>query len=390
MKGSGLPRAGVACTVAGMTGKEEAGKETSLGAGEGRRVGVREVAAEAGVSFSTAAAALRGDPWVKDSTRKRVEAFAAELGYQRDMAASILASRRGHRGVRNFSIAYITAVFSGREPGRFKERMAGLKPEAEKRGFHFERIEIKNLTLARQVGRRLVATGVDGLILGPMEAETFLPNFPVQEFPIVADSRGLVMHGVDAVRANHFTAVQRLLRRLRERGYKRYGAILRYHDSMHPDDYARHGALVACRDLDTGFETLEIQCWPFFKHDKSLEQQNEDEAAFLRIWQKQHQFEVIIGFDQADAELLERAFPKASERPDYAAMLVRPAYRDKIAGIAFDQEVLVAPMIDRLVEKIRMRQLGLTALPLETVVDLPFVDGQSLRRREAALSGAWV
>lgn len=359
---------------------ESKGCEASLGAGEVRRVGVREVAAAAGVSFSTAAAAMRGDPWVKDSTRKRVEACAAELGYQRDMAASILASRRGHRGARNFSIAYITAVFSGREPGRFTERMAGLKPEAEKRGFHFERIEIKDVAQARQVGRRLVATGVDGLILGPLEAETFFPNFPVQEFPMVADSRGLVLQGVDAVRANHFTAVQRLLRGLRARGYKRYGAILRYHDSMHPDDYARYGALVACRDLDTGFETLEMQRWPFFKHDQSLEQQKEEEAAILRIWQKQHKFEVIVGFDQADAELLERALPKASERPDYAAMLVRPAYRDKIAGIAFDQEVLVAPMIDRLVEKIRMRQTGLAGQPLETVVDLPLVEGQSLRR----------
>ncbi|UKA53957.1 LacI family DNA-binding transcriptional regulator [Arthrobacter sp. FW305-BF8] len=59
--------------------------------------GIREVAAAAGVSTATVSRALRGLPRVSQSTRQRIEAAAANLGYVASSAASELARRRGDR-----------------------------------------------------------------------------------------------------------------------------------------------------------------------------------------------------------------------------------------------------------------------------------------------------
>ncbi|MGI6879320.1 LacI family DNA-binding transcriptional regulator [Microbacterium sp. gxy059] len=58
------------------------------------RVTLARVAERAGVSLKTASRALGGESYVSEATRDRVLAAAHELGYQRNTAASLLASGR--------------------------------------------------------------------------------------------------------------------------------------------------------------------------------------------------------------------------------------------------------------------------------------------------------
>ncbi|MGZ4316593.1 MAG: LacI family DNA-binding transcriptional regulator [Gaiellaceae bacterium] len=57
------------------------------------RFKLEDVAAEAGVSLSTASRALRNHPSVRQSTRRRVQAVAARLGYEPNRMASALRTR---------------------------------------------------------------------------------------------------------------------------------------------------------------------------------------------------------------------------------------------------------------------------------------------------------
>jgi LacI family transcriptional regulator len=356
-----------------------------MASASGQKLGVREVAAAAGVSFSTAAAALRGEAWVKAGTRAKVGAVAARLGYRRDPAASILASRRAQGAARSVSVVYISAMFGAPAPGRFERRLRNLGKHAKARGLQFERIELRDAAHARQVERRLIATGVEGVILGPVDPVPFFAGFAVGEFTLVADNRGLALHGVDAVRANHFAAVQRLLHRLMERGYQRVGVILRCHLVAHADDYARYGGVMAFRDMVAGLDILEVVRWPFYQMDSTAECQRKKELSELDRWQRKHRFDVIVGFDESERLMVDAACSERRHRPDYAAMAVRSEQRGRLAGIAHDQDALLEPMLNRLLEKVRGRQRGLSVSPVETVIDLPFLDGTSLRRRGALL-----
>lgn len=58
------------------------------------RATLAQVAVKAGVSLKTASRALGGEEYVSEETRRRVLAAAAELDYQRNSAASLLASGR--------------------------------------------------------------------------------------------------------------------------------------------------------------------------------------------------------------------------------------------------------------------------------------------------------
>jgi len=62
--------------------------------GDGRRVGIKDVAAAAGVSITTVSHALSGKGRLPESTRERVRAVAGDLGYVPHPAARSLASGR--------------------------------------------------------------------------------------------------------------------------------------------------------------------------------------------------------------------------------------------------------------------------------------------------------
>ncbi|KPI18068.1 transcriptional regulator, LacI family, partial [Actinobacteria bacterium OK006] len=62
--------------------------------GASKRPRLEDVAARVGVSTASVSLVLRGVPGPSERTRQRVLKAAAELGYQVDRTASLLASRR--------------------------------------------------------------------------------------------------------------------------------------------------------------------------------------------------------------------------------------------------------------------------------------------------------
>lgn len=346
-----------------------------------QRVGIREVAGKAGVSFSTAAAALRGESWVRPETRSRVEKAASALNYKKDAVASILASRRSRPATSaNYSVAYVSGLFPSRAPGLLVERLPTLDALARSRGFQFERIELRDPAHARQVQRRLLATGVEGILVGPVETDAFLEAFPVDDFSVVGDQRSLVGIGIDTVRPDPFNALQRLLRLCQGRGLRRMLVLLRCHTPIHGDDRARFGAVVAFAEFESQFERLQIHRAPFRRPELDIRAAHQLEVETLAAWLREGRYDGMIGFNVRDHVLLIEASRVAGlPTPAFAAMSVRAAEVGRIAGTASDQDVLSGPLLDRLTEKLRSRIRGLSRSPIEVVVSLPFIDGPSLQ-----------
>ena len=79
----------------------------------GKRVGIVDVAAAAGVSVTTVSHALNGRGQVNPETRARVERVAAELGYSPNRIATALRNQRS--GIIGFvSDEIATTPFAGR------------------------------------------------------------------------------------------------------------------------------------------------------------------------------------------------------------------------------------------------------------------------------------
>ena len=93
-----------------------------------RRATLAQVAELAGVSLKTASRALGGEPYVSERTRAQVLTAARSLGYQRNAAASLLASGRLSESV---------GLIAGDFTNPFYSAVAeGLENAIRERGFH--------------------------------------------------------------------------------------------------------------------------------------------------------------------------------------------------------------------------------------------------------------
>lgn len=193
---------------------------------------MQDVADAMGVHRTTVSLALRSHPSIPPTTRERIRRAAEEMGYRPNplVAALMSQQRRGKTPSGITTMALITAD-TAREHWRdilaYREMFAGAKAHADRFGF---RLEEFSLTQGDMTGRRireiLTARGIQALLIPP------LPGFE-DEFPFSLDDfcvMGIGQHRlepqIDVVDNDHHEAVRLILRKCRERGYRRPGLIV--------------------------------------------------------------------------------------------------------------------------------------------------------------------
>ena len=150
-----------------------------------RRVGIRDVAAAAGLSITTVSWALNGKGDVAADTRERVQRIARELGYQPNEAARAL--RTGRTRILGIAVAH-------RESGPWEQTylpyyrsvVAGAAIEAVEHGHAIAAIPVSP-------DRGLeVQVPCDGLIVvDPVREDPILAGCRSQGIPVVTDGRPL-------------------------------------------------------------------------------------------------------------------------------------------------------------------------------------------------------
>lgn len=331
---------------------------------------IRDVARLAGVAFTTAAAALRGEP-VSDATRQRVEAAASSLGYKRNLAASLLASRARKRATGTISIAFVTAGMGRPLTHDPFKALPSLESEATKRGMLLRRHLVQDEKEAVRLGRLLTRRGVDGLIVRLADPARFLESFPLDSFCVVSLDQSLQRLGIDVVLGNHFHAVLELLREVRARGHRRIGVILRHHTPRLPDDDQRRGATLAFRHEAAPACALDVFEHPF----------GPIAPAQLGDWLARFNPDAVVGFNRTDLDLVAKSGRKVPRDLAFAGMVIEPASQPGVAGVLLDQHQTIPLTLETLEEKVRMHQRGLRPSAKQIVAHLPFVDGPSLPAR---------
>ncbi|MEV7756657.1 LacI family DNA-binding transcriptional regulator [Microbacterium sp. NPDC089180] len=175
----------------------------------------RDVARLAGVSQPTVSRALRDDPRVSEDTKKRVRDAAALLGYVPSEAGRALSSGRTRR---------IGLLVTDLDNQFYSHIIAPLHRELETHGYQ---LVLHTETTDESVAERLIANGLDGVILATTTVESVVPlRLRDRGLPFVYFNRTAALVDADATVVAPSVGLQDAVDRGLALGHRRIGAVL--------------------------------------------------------------------------------------------------------------------------------------------------------------------
>lgn len=196
-----------------------------------RRVTLKDIAAELGVSSATVSLALRNDPRIAVETRERVHAAAAKLGYRPDPHLSQLMGylREGVASQATSVIGMLCDWTMGelREHGYMSGLLRGIEERADQLGY---RAEV--FTRTAQLGYKRIhgilrARGIEGLIVLPHKSGSFsIPDFDFGPFTVVSVGYGMVSPELHRAASQQTRAAMQVVREVAKQGYRRIGLVI--------------------------------------------------------------------------------------------------------------------------------------------------------------------
>ncbi|HRP03573.1 MAG TPA: LacI family DNA-binding transcriptional regulator [Opitutaceae bacterium] len=192
-------------------------------------VTIADLARKLGVCPATVSLALRNHASISLSTRRRIQAMAAKVGYRPHPAVSTLMARiRSNRTSKGQPIiAGITtwsAEIAKRDPTRLRF-YEGAAARAGELGYTLEEFSatIPGLTISRLDGV-LQARGIQGLLIFPVEAKVEL-QFTWERFSCATIGYTFNVASLHRASPAYFDNVVIALKELQLRGYRRVGLV---------------------------------------------------------------------------------------------------------------------------------------------------------------------
>lgn len=136
-------------------------------------VTIKDIADRAGVSFSTVSKALRDSPLVQNKTKQHILSIAKEMGYQPNIAARSLVSRRS---------GAIGVVWPSIERAALSSLITKINEQLEKQGY-ITLLSISNLDSAIETFRRYQVDAI--LVFGDRDSISSFNNSNPLQIPIL-------------------------------------------------------------------------------------------------------------------------------------------------------------------------------------------------------------
>lgn len=204
-------------------------------------VTIRSIAQHTGLSKSTVAAALKGDPRYSTETIKAVKKAARELGYYPNSLVTAAMTRirdgrkfdSGHATICYLSDIPLDALMEDNHPGgenrNPKNRLGylGAKDRAKELGFGLDLIHYPQSGMSSDRLRSILrARGIQGLIIAPHVNPQVSLDLKWDEFAVICIGFSVQTPKFDRVGFNHYEAINDTCIRMHQSGKKRIGLVL--------------------------------------------------------------------------------------------------------------------------------------------------------------------
>ncbi len=344
-----------------------------------RRVTIRDVAREAGVSVASVSHAFRGARNVSTETRKRILEVAEQMGYRpHPMVSALMSEVRGRRAVDGETVVAMLDFFTG--GGRLckTSRMLiyeGATVQAAKLGFRLDLFEPaeEGWSLER-LASILQARGINGLIVPPLPNPPNLPeSFPWEDFCVVTVGFTCHSHAFHSVVPDHLGGMELMLREIGARGYQRIGLYI----SADLDRRVRH----AWSSLHLWHNTYDIRpaargLCHFYE--------NAPDPAHVQEWVQRKELDAVITDFSTVYDVFKR---NRALRRVGCASLIGPLSASGMSGINQNYALEGAAAIDLLSTQLYRNTRGTPPFRMQVQVEPTWMEGKSLRKRPAARRG---
>lgn len=308
----------------------------------------RDVAEACGLHPSTVCLALKNSPSIPGETRRKIQAAAAQLGYQPNAAARNLALLRSDRKMASsLPIAWINQEAKPdhwRAEPQARTYFESARRRAAEAGYHLEEIWTREPGMnADRIVHILRARGIDGVIFPAHRSFDFsLLNSNWGAFSMVGLNDHRLSEWIDLISPDHHRNTRTAFHQLLARGFGRIGLVL-----TSQFDAATAGLVHAC----------------FLREQSQLSPAERLPAFFagtphgsndcgMTEWLKEHQPEVVI----CHADSLPSSVRESAKIP---WVELQGATKGFAAWVDACPGEIAAAAVDSVVEKMRRFERGL-------------------------------
>lgn len=335
------------------------------------RVSIRDIANQLGVHHTTVSLALRDSPLLKRATKEKIQTLAQELGYRPDPMLSALSAYRQSKRPAAFHgvLGWIHSWPSLKqqlEVPTYRDYFEGARNHAERLGYSLREFWViePGMTPAK-LQRILRARNVQGLLISPQPVSRTDLGLNFDEVCAVAFGYSMQPAILHLVTSRHDQVIDLLLENIYRLGYRRPGFCV-------------------AMPSDSGNNNLWAAKWAHFLSEHPevtpIPRLSDDGTKSLSKWLRQYKPDVLVGFSHL-LPIIESMGYRVPEDIGLASLAVDR--RDpRISGIDQNDTIIGRAAIDVLVGIMHRGQKGPPDVPIRTLVDGNWFEGETLRQQE--------
>lgn len=334
-----------------------------------------DVARLSGVSVMTVSRVLRGEARVAGSTRERVLAVAAEIGYEPDPDLARLMQRvRSRKTVKIRAVIAVIREWVPADhllsPSYQYVPLAAIRDRARGHGYEVEEFWLgKDGLTPKKLGKILHARGIEAVIVSPQSTRLLCAELDYSPFASVAFGYAMREPALHMCAGNMTLGIQTAAEQLTARGYRRIGVAVTSW-IVNRSQFGYSGGLFHFQQSLSAQARVPLLLLPHNDLSRGF--------APFSAWMEEHQPDALISFDTHVPGWLEKMGIRFPDQIGFVVHDWTPQMKD-YAGIYQRRDHLAASAVDLIVTQLSQHEYGVPAVPRQIMIPPQWIDGPSVR-----------